>query len=101
MYLVSMWSLYRHVHVVSFLKGGGGLIQKMLTSKKQNKTKTKKNPIPSISLLISLFSLPILYAPPPLLPQQVGEHHYNSIFLYVNLIKMSAAPPPRLMLRAC
>lgn len=23
MSLVSMWSLYRHVHVVSFLKGGG------------------------------------------------------------------------------
>lgn len=25
MSLVSMWSLYRHVHVVSFLKGGGGV----------------------------------------------------------------------------
>lgn len=42
MSLVSMWSLYRHVHVVSFLKGGG-LIQKMLTSKKQNQKKTQKN----------------------------------------------------------
>lgn len=44
MSLVSMWSLYRHVHVVSFLKGGGGLIQKMLTSKKQNKTKKPNSP---------------------------------------------------------
>lgn len=38
MSLVSMWSLYRHVHVVSFLKGGGGAHPKNVCEQKEKKS---------------------------------------------------------------
>lgn len=63
-----MWSLYRHVHVVSFLKGGGAHpknVDKQKTKQNKNQKKTHTFNFTPHFLLFSFNSI----CP---LPQQVG-----------------------------
>lgn len=74
MSLVSMWSLYRHVHVVSFLKGGGGSSKKCLRAERKKIMKIR-----ILHLFSSLAVHWFLYFYFNLLHAGGGGHHVLSI----------------------